>query len=73
WGEQMRVIEKIIFDAPYFEEFEEFEKYITKESGLKGNNLIQPLRVLLTGSEKSEPKLSEIYPLIKSYILEVAS
>ncbi|HHH51980.1 MAG TPA: glutamate--tRNA ligase [Campylobacterales bacterium] len=73
WGEQMRVIEKIIFNAPYFEEFDEFKKYIAKESGLKGDNLLKPLRVLLTGDEKSKPKLSEIYPLVKSYILEVAS
>jgi len=73
WGEQMRVIEKIIFDAPYFDKFNEFKKYIAKESGLEGDNLVKPLRVLLTGDENSEPKLSELYPLIKSYILEVAS
>ncbi len=73
WGEEMRVIEKIIFNAPYFDKFDEFKKYIAKESGLKGNNLIKPLRLLLTGDKKQKPKLSEIYPLIKSYILEVAS
>jgi hypothetical protein len=28
---------------------------------------------LLTGDKKQKPKLCEIYPLIKSYILEVAS
>jgi len=72
-GKEMRVIEKIIFNAPYFDKFDEFKKYIAKESGLKGNNLIKPLRLLLTGDKKQKPKLSEIYPLIKSYILEVAS
>ncbi|MCK4441035.1 MAG: glutamate--tRNA ligase, partial [Sulfurovaceae bacterium] len=73
WGEQMRVIERIILNAPYFEDFFEFEKYISKNSGLKGDNLVNPLRILLTGNEKSKLKLSKIYPLIKSYILEVAS
>jgi len=73
WGEQMRVIEKIIFDAPYFDKFDEFKNYIANKSGLKGDNLVKPLQILLTGDENSKPKLSKIYPLIKSYILEVAS
>ena len=72
FGEQMRIIEHLIAKAPAFETFNELKKYITKESGLKGNNLFKPLQILLTGAENS-PKLSEIYPLIKSYILEVAS
>jgi glutamyl/glutaminyl-tRNA synthetase len=71
-GEQMRVIEQIIADAPAFETLNQLERYITQKSGLEGENLLNPLRVLLTGA-KSGPKLSEIYSLIKSYILEVAS
>jgi len=43
-----------------------------KESGLKGKNFFNPLRLLLTGAEHG-PELSDIYPLIKSYLLEVAS
>jgi glutamyl-tRNA synthetase len=72
WGEQMRIIEKIIAEAPAFETLDKLEKHITQESGLKGKNLINPLRILLTGAKKG-PELSKIYPLIKSYILEVAS
>ena len=72
WGEQMRIIEKIIADAPAFETFNELKEHITKESGLKGKNLFNPLRILMTGA-KNGPELSEIYPFIKSYILEVAS
>ena len=71
-GEQMRVIEQIIADAPAFETLNQLERHITQKSGLEGENLLNPLRVLLTGA-KSGPKLSEIYSLIKSYILEVAS
>ena len=72
WGEQMTIIKDIITDAPYFETFNAFKKHITDKSGMREENLFKPLRILLTGTQNS-PKLSEIYPFIKSYILEVAS
>ena len=72
WGEQMRIIEKIITDAPAFDTLDELTTHITKEGGLHGKNLFKPLRILLTGAENG-PEMSKIYPLIKSYILEVAS
>ena len=71
-GEQMKLISKIIADAPAFETFNELQKHITDRSGLQEKSLFAPLRILLTGAN-SGPKLSEIYPFIKSYILEVAS
>jgi len=72
WGGEMRLLSDIIFNAPPFKKFDEFEGYLIKKSGLSGDNLYKPLRLLLTNSEES-PELSKIYPLIKSYILEVAS
>jgi glutamyl-tRNA synthetase len=72
WGEQMRIIEKLIQEAPMMKTFDEFKSYIMKGSGLKGKNFFTPLRLLLTGAEHG-PELSDIYPLIKSYLLEVAS
>ena len=72
WGKEMRVLEKIIAEAPMIQTFEEFKNYLMDKSGLEGENFFQPLRLLLTGAEEG-PELSEIYPLIKSYILEVAS
>jgi len=72
WGEQMIIIKDIIADAPYFETFNAFKKHIMDRSGLQEENLFNPLQILLTGTHKS-PQLSEIYPFIKSYILEVAS
>ncbi len=72
WGEEMSVIAKVIADAPHFETFDDFKKHIINESGLKGENFFKPLRYLLT-TEGNGPELSEIYPFIKSYILEVAS
>jgi glutamyl-tRNA synthetase len=72
WGEQMTIMAKIIAEAPMMKEFDEFKSYIMKESGLKGENFFKPLRYLLTGVGNG-PELSEVYPLIKSYLLEVAS
>ena len=72
WGNQMTIISKLIADAPMMNEFDDFKTYIMKESGLKGENFSKPLRYLLTGTGNG-PDLSEIYPLIKPYLLEVAS
>jgi glutamyl-tRNA synthetase len=71
-GEQMRIMEKIIAEAPMIETFCEFESYLRKESGLEGDEFSKALRLLLTGVEQG-PELSDIYPYIKSYLLEVAS
>jgi len=72
WGEQMKVLEKVINQAPYFETYDTFKQHIMTKSGLEGEQLLTPLRYLLT-AQGDGPELSEIYPFIKSYILEVAS
>ncbi len=72
WGEQMRIIEKLILELPMINTFDEFQSTIMKESGLKEENFLKPLRVLLTGAEHG-PELNDVYPLIKPYLLEVAS
>jgi len=69
---EMRTLEKIIAEAPMIETFNEFKSYIIKESGLEEKHISTPLRLLLTGTEEG-PALSQIYPYIKSYLLEVAS
>ncbi len=72
WAKEMKILENIITDAPMINSFDEFKSYITKESGLKEESFLTPLRVLLTGAEHG-PELNNIYPFIKSYLLEVAS
>lgn len=72
WGEEMRIMEKIIQEAPMINTFDKFQSYMMKESKLKEENFLMPLRLLLTGAEHG-PELSTIYPFIKSYLLEVAS
>ena len=72
WGEQMKILEKLIWELPMINSFDVFKSRLMKESGLTGKNFSKPLRVLLTGAQ-SGPELSDIYPLIKPYLLEVAS
>lgn len=72
WGEEMKILKNVIENAPIFEDFNEFKSYLIKESGLKGKKLFKPLRKILTSQEHG-PELSDIYPLIKSYLLKVVS
>jgi glutamyl-tRNA synthetase len=72
WSAQMHTMEDIIQNAPMIDDFNEFKAHIMKESGLTGENFFHPLRLILTGAEHG-PELSDIYPLIKPYLLEVAS
>ncbi|MEA3492501.1 MAG: glutamate--tRNA ligase [Campylobacterota bacterium] len=72
WGEQMLTLQKIIFDAKSFDQYSDFESYLQKESGLRGENFSKPLRILLTRRDNG-PNLSDIYPHIKSYLLEIIS
>jgi len=72
-GVQMRVIANIIANAPAFDSFEKFKKDIILQSGLDEDSISTPLNYLLTGTDDNSVLLSEIYPFIKSYILEVAA
>ncbi|HID81710.1 MAG TPA: hypothetical protein EYP51_04960 [Thiotrichales bacterium] len=72
WKEEMEIMQNIIFNAPMIDDFNAFKNYIMLKSGLKEENFFKALRLLLTGAEHG-PELSDIYPLIKAYLLEVAS
>ena len=72
WKEQMGVMQKIIADAPMINDFNDFKIYVMEHSRLKDKDFFTPLRLLLTGAQNG-PELSDIYPLIKSYLLEIAS
>ncbi|MCK4738158.1 MAG: glutamate--tRNA ligase, partial [Sulfurimonas sp.] len=68
--ESSNIMVDIIKNAPYFEEYDDFKKYIMKESGLKGENFFKPLRLLLTGAEHG-PDIADIYKYLKNYIGEI--
>jgi len=70
YKESLDKLKITVKDAPYFEEFEEFKKYLSEKSELKGENFSKALRILLTG-EQSGPDLEEVYPLIKNYLQEI--
>lgn len=69
--ENMRMLSKIIVEAPYFKEYADFMRYMEKNTGLESEELTKLLLKLLTGMD-SGPSLTQIYPYLKSYILEVA-
>jgi len=60
----------LIKDAPYFDDYDAFTKYLMEESGLRGKRLFKPLRILLTGAEHNHD-IGELYPYIKNYIGEI--
>jgi glutamyl-tRNA synthetase len=68
--EQAKIISQTIKNAPYFEEYDEFKKYIMNESGLKDKNFFKLLRLLLTGA-KHGPDIAEIYKYLKNYMGEI--
>ena len=72
WGKEMKQLSEIIFQAPYFETFEPFKAHLMAQSKLEDDTLLLALNQLLTNSEE-RVELNELYPFIKSYILEVAS
>ncbi len=69
---EMILLQNIINNAPMLKTYDEFKNYIMQNSDLKGKMLFKPLRLLLT-NEENGPELSELYPLIKSYLLEIVS
>ena len=63
-------VKKSLQKAPFFENFEELEKYLAQETNLKDNELSKLLRYVLTGTHNG-PNISDIYPLIKNYLGEI--
>ena len=64
-------LSEAILSAPYFADFNAFEKDLSTRTGLEGEALRSALYRLITGSENG-PALPELYSHIKSYITEVA-
>jgi glutamyl-tRNA synthetase len=73
-GEMGKVVGKLkeaIKQIPYHSDLEHFTKELMEQTHLSEEELRVPLYVLVTGYE-SGPKLSELYPLVKNYIEEIA-
>ncbi len=70
YQKSLEKLKTIVKDAPYFEKYDEFKKYLSEKSELRGENFLNPLRILLTG-EQSGLNLEEVYPQIKNYLQEI--
>jgi len=70
FNSEIKLIKKVLQEAPIFDSFDELKNYIIDKTSLKGKKLFMPLRFLLTGATKG-PKLNEIYPYIKNYLLKI--
>jgi len=68
--EQTATMATVIKSAPFFEEYDDFKNYITKESGLKGTKFSKPLRILLTNAEDG-PDIAKVYKYLKNYLGEI--
>ncbi len=68
--EEFVLLTKIAKKAPFFKAFDDFQAHLAKESGLEDEQLLKPLRYLLTGADEG-PNLSDIYPHIKNYLGEI--
>ncbi len=68
--QQAQLIRETIKSAPYFEQYNDFQSYLMKKSGLDEENFSKLFRILLTGSE-SGPDIEDIYKYLKNYIGEI--
>ena len=68
--QQVALLKEIIKNAPYFEEYDEFENYIIDKLTLKSEDFSKPLRILLTNASEG-PDIVEIYKYLKNYIGEI--
>ncbi|WP_324170514.1 glutamate--tRNA ligase [Sulfurimonas sp.] len=68
--EPAKILSTIIKNAPYFEEYSEFKKYIVQNSRFRDETLLKPLKYLLTGTEDG-PDIADVYKYIKNYIGEI--
>jgi len=71
YQEGLDKLKLIIKDAPFFENFDEFKKYLEEKSKIKGQKFLNLLKILFI-SDESGPDLEDVYPLIKNYLQEIA-
>ena len=68
--EEFLKVKECLQKAPFFNDFEDLKKYISKQTNLEDDNLLKPLRYILTGANDGV-NISDIYPLIKNYLGEI--
>lgn len=67
---QTQAVVNVFKKAPYFQEYDAFEAYIQKESGLELKNVRSVLRILLTNQD-GDIEIQKVYKYIKNYLGEI--
>ena len=67
---ESKLLQELIFNAPYFEMFDEFQAYLLEKSNLRDEAFYKPLHFWLSGSDQ-DLELAPVYPLIKNYLKEI--
>jgi len=68
--EESNKIKSCLLTAPFYDDYDDLQKYIAKETALKDEFLIKPLTYILTGS-KTCSQINKVYSLIKNYLGEI--
>ena len=68
--DEVETLKKVMQNAPFFEEYEDFKEYLEKRSGLTGEEFEKSLRVLLTNAVDG-PDMVTIYKYLKNYLGEL--
>ncbi|WP_297485190.1 glutamate--tRNA ligase family protein [Sulfurimonas sp.] len=68
--QQILSIKESIQKAPYFEEYDDFKKYLMNDTGLQEEDFLKPLSILLTNADDASD-LSTIYKYLKNYLGEI--
>uniref|UniRef100_UPI00404863B0 glutamate--tRNA ligase n=1 Tax=Aliarcobacter sp. TaxID=2321116 RepID=UPI00404863B0 len=69
-SEELLKVKDCLQKAPYFDNYNDLKNYIIEQTNLKDENLLKPLRYILTGAIDG-PNITDIYPLIKNYLGEI--
>jgi glutamyl-tRNA synthetase len=69
--DDLKDLKDIIKNAPYFENFDDFFKYLKEKTELSDKDLLEILEFLIL-KDKSSINLEKIYPFIKNYLMEIA-
>jgi len=70
FGNESKLLQELILNAPYCETFDAFKAYLVEKSGLKDEAFFKPLHFCLTGADHGLD-LAMVYPLIKNYLKEI--
>lgn len=70
YKEGFEILRDLTKKAPHFDDYESYKAYLIEHSGLKGESLFKPLRILIGGAEHG-PEMADLYTHIKNYLKEV--